>query len=79
MEMSAAAAAVGALLNATRKRSRTVQWMPLDELGPERYEVIVVSSGDVEQVVSIDAVDGAVYDDAETAARLRKPSARAGA
>lgn len=62
-EMSPAAWAVESLLKAVRRRSRTVQWMPADQVGPERFEVIVVADGSYEQVVSIDPDLGVVFDD----------------
>lgn len=48
-----AAEAIAGLLDAARKRGRTVQWMP--EGQGCRFEVIDVKSGEVVQVVGIDA------------------------
>jgi hypothetical protein len=53
------AEAVSALIQAARKRSRTVQWMPEGARGC-RFEIIVVDSGAYEAVAHVDGNTGAM-------------------
>ena len=64
-ETSSTAQAVMDLLSAERKRSRTIQWMPADDRGPERFEVIVAATGDMEALYVVHE-DGSLEDASTT-------------